>query len=134
MFKFIGGPLSGVALGLHWTETYLLTVTGMMVSVILFTLLGHKLKHTLLSRFYKKRLLFTPRNRRLVKVWRKYGMLGVAFLTPLILTPIGGTIVASSFGESKFRIFLYMFFSALVWGVILTLVIDKLGEKVLEFF
>ncbi|MDJ1470572.1 small multi-drug export protein [Cytophagaceae bacterium DM2B3-1] len=134
MFKFIGGPLSGVALGLHWTETYLLTVTGMMISVILFTFLGKTLKDNFLSRFYKKRLLFTPRNRRLVKIWRKYGMLGVAFLTPIILTPIGGTIVASSFGESKFRIFLYMFLSALAWGVILTLIIDKLGEKVLGFF
>lgn len=134
MFKFIAGPLSGTALGLHWIETYILTVIGMMVSVFLFTFLGNKLKHTLLKRFYKNKLLFTPRNRRLVRIWRRYGMAGVAFLTPLILTPIGGTMVAASFGESKFRVFVYMFFSALFWGIIFTLLVDKLGHTAFNFF
>jgi membrane protein DedA with SNARE-associated domain len=134
MLKFIGGPLSGVALGLHWVETFVCTVAGMMASVFIFTFLGQTLKYTLLRRFYKARRLFTPRNRRIVRIWRKYGMAGVAFLTPLILTPIGGTIVAASFGESKAKIFFYMLVSALFWGLIFTLIIDELGHKVLEWF
>jgi uncharacterized membrane protein len=134
MLKFIGGPLSGVALGLHWVETFGFTVAGMMASVFIFTFLGQTLKSTLFRRFYKARRLFTPRNRRLVRVWRRYGMAGVAFLTPLLLTPIGGTIVATSFGESRFKIFFYMLVSALFWGLVFTLIIDKAGHKVLEWF
>ncbi|MCU0355134.1 MAG: hypothetical protein MUD08_15555 [Cytophagales bacterium] len=134
MFKFIGGPLGGVALGLHWTETALLTVVGMMTSVLVFTYLGQTLRHTVLRRFFKKRKLFTPRNRRLVRIWRKYGMSGVAFLTPLILTPIGGTLVAASFGETRFRIVLYMLASAVFWSLVFTLLIDQLGTVVLGRF
>ncbi len=134
MLKFIGGPLSGVALGLRWGETFLFTVAGMMVSVFIFTFLGQTLKYTLLKRFYKNRRLFTPRNRRLVRIWRQYGMAGVAFLTPLLLTPIGGTIVAASFGESKIKIFAYMFLSALFWGLIFTWTVDKIGHQALDWF
>jgi len=134
MLKFIGGPLSGVALGLHWVETFLLTVTGMMVSVVLFTFLGQTLKRTLLKRFYARRKLFTPRNRRLVRIWRNYGMSGVAFLTPLLLTPIGGTMVAASFGETRLRIFIYMLVSALFWGFIFSFAIDKMGKTALNWF
>ena len=126
--------MSGVALGLHWLETFTFTVVGMMASVFLFTFLGKTLKTTVFRRFYKSKALFSPRNRRIVRIWRQYGMAGVAFLTPILLTPIGGTIVATSFGESKFKIFTYMLISALFWGIILTLLIDKLGHKLLDWF
>jgi hypothetical protein len=129
MLKFIAGPLTGVALDLHWLETFSLTVAGMMLSVFIFTYLGHTLKTTLLRRFYKNRKLFTSRNRRIVRIWTKYGMAGVAFMTPLLLTPIGGTMIAASFGESRIKIFFYMFVSAVFWGLIFTLIIDAVGHE-----
>jgi len=133
MLKFVAGPITGVGLGLHWVETFVLTVMGMMASVIIFTFLGQTLKRTLLKRFYQKRRLFTVRNRRLVRIWRQYGMTGVAFLTPLLLTPIGGTMVAASFGESKPKVFLYMLISAVFWSFVFTLIADKLSHKLADF-
>ncbi len=124
--KFIGGPVSGVAAGLTWIETFLFTVLGMMTSVVIFSLLGENAKKRFLSKFRKNKKLFSPRNRRLVSVWRKYGLLGVAFLTPIILSPIIGTMVAASFGETRKRIFTYMLFSALFWGVIFSFVLTQI--------
>jgi membrane protein DedA with SNARE-associated domain len=133
MIKFIGGPLSGAAAGLTWIETFIFTVLGMMASVLIFSFLGENAKKRFLSRFRKKKkILFTPRNRRIVRIWRKYGLKGVAFLTPLLLTPIGGTIVAASFGEPPKRILIYMLVSAIFWGFIFSLFIQQLNELVFQ--
>ncbi len=131
MVKFIGGPLSGTAFGLSWVETCIFTVLGMMTSVLIFSLLGAEVRSRLFNRRKKKRRLFTTRNRRIVRIWRRYGLTGVAFLTPLIFSPILGTIVASSFGEPWKRIFVYMFVSAVFWGVVFSLLVHQLGHLVL---
>src|ERR1700749_3251818 len=108
MIKFIGGPLSAIALGLEPPETIIFSVLGMMTSVIIFSFVGIWIKDNIFKKFIKPKALFTKRNRQLVGLWSKYGIQGVAFLTPVIFSPIIGTLLAASFGESKLRIFLYM--------------------------
>ena len=131
MVKFIGGPLSGTAFGLGWVETCVFTVLGMMTSVLIFSLLGAGVRSRLFNRRKKKRKLFTTRNRRIVRIWRRFGLKGVAFLTPVIFSPILGTIVAASFGEPWKRIFVYMFVSAVFWVVFFSLLVHQLGHLVL---
>jgi hypothetical protein len=41
-------------------------------------------------------------------------------LTPVILTPIGGTLLAVGFGSPRPKILLYMLISAGFWSVVLT--------------
>jgi uncharacterized membrane protein len=132
MIKFIGGPLSGVAAGLTWVETFIFTVLGMMTTVLLLSFIGKNARKTLFSKFRKKKKLFTPKNRRLVRMWRKYGLKGVAFLTPVFFSPIVGTVMAISFGEPAKRIFFYMLGSALFWGVIFSLFIDELNSLIFQ--
>ncbi len=119
MFKFFIAPFTGFGLGLGFLETYICTVAGMMLSVVLFAYLGKYAKNKLSKMFSKKRKLFSPYNRRLVQIWQKYGMWGVALLTPILFSPIVGTLIASSFGESPLRIIYYMFISASFWGMVL---------------
>lgn len=132
MIKFIGGPLSGVASGLTWIETFIFTVLGMMTTVVVLTLLGANARKRFFSRLKKKNKLFTPKNRRMVKIWRRYGLRGVAFLTPVFFSPIIGTVMAISFGEPTKRIFFYMLGSALFWGVIFSLFIDELHSFIFQ--
>ena len=96
--KFLGGPLSGAALGLTWLETAFCTTLGMMISVVAVTYAGAALQ-ALWHRFNPTpRRLFTRRTRLAIRVWQRSGILGIALLTPVILTPIGGTVLAVSFG------------------------------------
>ncbi len=117
MIKFIAGPTLGQAAGLSWGATVFITVAGMMTSVLLFS--SHKLKKLALSRF-KKRKKFTKSSRRFVMIWKKYGLFGVSFLTPIIFTPIGGTILASFVGGKRKTIIYYMLFSAVFWSIVFT--------------
>lgn len=127
MFKFIAGPVVGAGSGLAFWETALLTILGMMTSVFLFsTIAGKKFREIIVRTFYKNRKLFSPKTRRTVRIWRNYGLKGVAFLTPVIFSPIGGTLIASSFGESKKRIFWYMLVSSVFWGFLFSFVFHSI--------
>lgn len=130
MIKFIFGPLSGYAAGLKLVTTILSTIAGMMTVVFAFTYFGSWLRNNLLNRFFSNKKLFTSRSRKFVVVWKKYGLIGVAILTPLILTPIGGTLLAVSSGSPKEKIILYMFISACFWGISLTFATYFFGRAI----
>ncbi|MHA7131640.1 hypothetical protein [Algoriphagus namhaensis] len=123
-FKFISGPLLGSLAGYGFGKTIFVTVAGTMSSVILFTIVGQKLKDLYIARFPKPK--FTKRNRNIVKVWNKYGQIGIAFLTPLILTPIGGTLILVSFGTKKSTIYFHMLWSSLLWATFFALTIESI--------
>jgi membrane protein DedA with SNARE-associated domain len=129
MLKFIFGPFGGYVVGLNLTTTILITVAGMMTVVVLFTYFGDFMRNKVLSRF-PSRKKFTVRNRKFVRFWKRYGILGVAILTPLLLTPIFGTILAVSFGAPRKQLILFMFISASFWSVFLSSTIYIVGEKV----
>ena len=116
MVKFIAGPTMGPASGLSWGETVLITVAGMMTSVLIFTSKGFKQRIPFL--FGRKRKKFTKKNRRFVGIWKKYGLFGVAFLTPIIFTPIGGSILVSYLGGGRRKIIYYMLISAVFWSLV----------------
>jgi hypothetical protein len=64
--------------------------------------------------------IFTPRNRKIVRIWRKYGLFGIALITPVILSIPIGTLIANSLVNSRRKIIIYMFFSVLFWSLTMT--------------
>jgi membrane protein DedA with SNARE-associated domain len=134
MLKFILGPTLGFGARLHFVTTVLATVSGMMTMVVLFTFFGEWIRLKILIRFKRKKKKFTPNNRRYAGVWKKYGLPGIAFLTPLFLTPIGGTLLAVSSGSPKDKIIFYMFVSAAAWALIFSSIIYFVGGEVLPEF
>ena len=133
MLKFVFGPLGGYAAGFTVVTTILVTVAGMMTVVIVFTLFATWIREKIIMRFFKKRNKFSQRNRRFVTIWKKYGLIGVAALTPILLTPIGGTLLALSSGSPKEKIIFYMFISASVWSVIMSVGLYFFGNEVLRY-
>ena len=68
----------------------------------------------------KTRKVFTARNRKIVRLWKKYGLFGIALITPVILSIPIGTLVANSLVSNRKKIIIYMFFSVLFWSVTMT--------------
>lgn len=133
MLKFIFGPLGGYAAGFPLITTILVTVAGMMTVVLLFTFFGNWIRVKIIGKFFKKRSRFSQSNRRFVTIWKRYGLIGVAALTPIFLTPIGGTILAVSSGSPKEKIIFYMFVSACVWSVVFSCALYFFGNEVLKY-
>jgi membrane protein DedA with SNARE-associated domain len=129
--KFILGPLEGYGLKLHFLTTVIATIGGMMVSVVAFTFFGEWLRHVLLKRFFQKKDVdqnSEKKKSRFSGFIAKYGLGGVAFLTPVFLTPIGGTILAVSLTNSKKKILLFMLISAVFWAFVFTAIVYLLGR------
>ncbi|WP_245964497.1 hypothetical protein [Rufibacter immobilis] len=106
-----------------------LTVAGMMTSVFLFSLIGTAVHNRYVERQRaKNKPMFSKKNRRIVSVWKRFGMSGIAFLTPILLSPVVGTVLATVLGVSKSRIMLHMLWSAVFWGFALTFTLFKLSH------
>jgi hypothetical protein len=129
--KFIFGPTLGYAAGLHLLTTTLVTIAAMMTSVVTFTYFGEWMRVQVLDRFGKKKAVAKVET---VSRWKKFGLFGIAFLTPIILTPIGGTILAVGLGGPKGKILIYMLVSASFWAVILTTSIYYFGDQIIPEF
>lgn len=131
--KFILGPAEGFTFQLHPVVTWAFTVSGMMLSVVVFTYFGGWIRQRVLKRFNKKENAASS-NRKFAGVIKKYGLGGVAFLTPILLTPIGGTIIAVSLGKPKEKILLFMLISTMSWGAVLTVAIYAFGKAIIKWF
>lgn len=121
--KFVLAPPTGIGLGLSEWETMLCTIAGMCTTAFLVPLLGEKV----FTYLRKKRLekgkkvkIFSPRKRLIVKIWQKFSIWGIAFLTPILFSPIVGCAIAVSFGVQKQKILLTMLLSAVFWASLMT--------------
>jgi hypothetical protein len=125
--KFGLAPLLGQGFSMTNWEIIICMIVGMMLTVILLTtLLGNLFYGFLKKVFFKDRKTFSPKSRKIVRVWKQRGLIGVAFLTPILFSPIGGTLIAISFGEHKNKIILYMFLSACFWAPITAFFMDEM--------
>ncbi len=125
--KFFAGPLTGLALGLTWYETALCSAGGMMVSVVLTTYIGKGIQ-ALIGRWRKappKR--FSKSSRLAVRIWKRFGIIGIALLTPLLFTPIGGTILAVALRVQRQAIFFWMLMSGLSVGLVISYLVYRLS-------
>jgi membrane protein YqaA with SNARE-associated domain len=129
MLKVVFGPTMGYAAGLHIVTSMLVTFLGMMTSVVLVTFFGKLLHKGVLKKWFEKQEQSAATSK-----WKKYGLTGLAILTPLLLTPIGGSILAVAGGYSRPKIIVYMLISASLFAVIATGIIYYFGPQILPDF
>jgi hypothetical protein len=67
-----------------------------------------------------KKKLFTRKNRMLVKILNSYGLPGIAFITPTIISiPVGSILAGRLFANHK-KVLLYLSLSVILWSAILS--------------
>ncbi len=109
------GIITGVALGLYPTLSGAVSIASAVVGVTLVVVAGERLQGLI----YHSRWL-AKRRARIERVWKRYGIPGVALQAPLLTGPLLATILALSLGAPP-RILLYwMFASIALWGFVLT--------------
>ena len=133
MFKFIGGPAFGAAYDLNVPVTAVMTVLGMMTTVLIISFFGIRLRQWIQTKFVKQRKVFTKQNRRIVKVWRGYGEFGVAFFTPIFFSPVLGTLIVTTLGGKRRRVISFMLVSAVFWAFLIALLSDFLLDWLFRF-
>ncbi len=124
--KFVAGPLTGFGLGLSMLETIVCTWIGMMFTVTVMLTIGRFLVQQIARIRVQKPKLFSGRVRYAVSIWQRFGIKGIALMTPLLFTPIGGSLLALSFKVPTPRVLFFMAISGIFWSVIFTVMFYQL--------
>lgn len=124
--KFVAGPLTGFGLGLSMLETIVFTWVGMMFTVTVMLTIGRFLVQQIARIRVQKPKLFSGRVRYAVSIWQRFGIKGIAVMTPLLFTPIGGSLLALSFKVPTPRVLFFMAISGIFWSVIFTVLFYQL--------
>ena len=76
--------------------------------------------YTYVAANQEEKKIFTKKTRRIVRIWKKYGLIGIALLTPILLSIPVGTFIASRLVPQRSTVILYMLFALLFWSVVLS--------------
>jgi hypothetical protein len=128
--RFFLGPALGIGFGLGIGPTILLTTAGMMSTVFFITFFSHIIQ-IFIQYFFsiKKNKKFTSRTRKFIKIWKYSGVKGIAFITPIVLSPVIGAILLNAVGAKKKEIIKWMLLSALLWASIESALFYFLGNS-----
>jgi uncharacterized membrane protein len=124
--KFVAGPLTGFGLGLSMLETIVCTWVGMMFTVTVMLTIGRFLVQQIARIRVQKPKLFSGRVRYAVSIWQRFGIKGIAVMTPLLFTPIGGSLLALSFKVPTPRVLFFMAISGIFWSIVFTVLFYQL--------
>jgi hypothetical protein len=109
------GIITGVALGLSPTLSGAVSISSGLAGVTLVVALGGRLRHLI----YRSRRL-AKRRERIERVWKRYGIPGVALQAPLLTGPVLATLLALALGAPARPLLLWMLASVVFWGAVLT--------------
>ncbi len=131
-FKFIAGIILGltgpVEKRLSIFETITFSTIGMMITIVIITFLGEKIISSRQEKLKDKpkTIKISWKKRLVSRIKSRWGLLGIAFFTPVLFSPPGGALLAVSIGAPRLKIFISMFISAIFWGLVLSPIADKL--------
>jgi|688.fasta_scaffold818928_2 hypothetical protein len=121
IIKFSMGTLTAIAADLGITGS-LANVIGGIIGIVLFTYLGGFIQEFLAYKFPKKfGRKFSSSTRFLVKVKQRFGLNGIAAITPIFLSIPVGVMFALALTHDKKKIMIAMFSSMFFWAILLFL-------------
>jgi Ca2+/H+ antiporter, TMEM165/GDT1 family len=109
------GIITGVALGLSPALSGAVSIASAIVGVTLGVAAGGRLQQLI----YRSRRL-AKRRERIERVWKRYGIPGLALQAPLLTGPLLATLLALTLGAPPRPLLLWMLASVVIWGVVLT--------------
>jgi uncharacterized membrane protein len=110
---------AGFAFGLGPTVTCLATIAGGVTGVLIVLIPGERIGAWLARRKKKKPESKGPG--RAMRIWQKYGLVGLAFFSPIFPGAPAGALVALSLGSPKWKTLAWFSLSVIVWSVGVTL-------------
>ena len=90
---------------------------GAIISVVFYTYFGKAIDGWIRKTFRRNKSISFAKKRRRYLFWKKYGVVGTAFMAPFI-SPMASVGIAVSFRESPRRIIFFTSLSILFWTLI----------------
>ena len=125
--KFLFAPSLAISAGFGYLKTIVITFCGGSIGILFFYFFGTwvmkkiKPKNTSISISEKnKKKIFTRTNKMIVRIKAKYGLLGLSFITPAIISIPIGSILAAKYFRKNPKTLSYLLISLFFWCILLT--------------
>jgi hypothetical protein len=124
----IGFPTAMIAFEMNFVKVILVTCGGGIAGNILFTYISAAIIRAIHNFRAKRNLIhkkkiFNKFNRRVIRVKQRFGLAGIAFITPMFLSTPVGAFIAERFYRDKKKIILYLCISTVLWAFSLYFII-----------
>jgi hypothetical protein len=134
-FKYVPGVFATFYPGSPFSfwDRVLCTSLGFMAGVLVYAYAGTWLADQ--YRKWRQKPQTQPRkpSERMTRLWNRYGLIGVAFLTPPIISPPIGVGLALAFGARRTDIVKYMGLSILLWAPVFAACGEYIRDRLTEW-
>lgn len=132
MVKPVLAPTVAFASGLHIVESIVLSTLGIISSVTIVAMAGERIRAFFAARRARlgKPEPVRTMSPRVLAVWDRYGVAGIAFITPLLLSPPGGGFAAAALGISRARIITHVAWAGTLWSTVYSVFWYFFGDAV----
>ncbi len=100
-----------------WYWDMLIVSSGGTIGVLVFTYLG-----AIISKYLSQYHFFKfkhGRLKKLIHIKNSYGLIGIAFLSPVLISIPVGCIISASFEHDKHKIMRWQLMSVFFWSILL---------------
>ncbi|NHN30396.1 small multi-drug export protein [Paenibacillus agricola] len=108
----------GFTLQLHPVTTAILSALGSLLSAVIIIFFGSSLRNWLIQRFQRKN---GGKDSRMSRIWNRYGIIGLGFLSPLLTGAPLGAAIGISFNAEPRKLLLWMAVGIIFWSCVLTI-------------
>jgi hypothetical protein len=120
-FVKLGVPSAILLFKYNFVKVMLVSCAGGITGNIIFTNLSAsilKWMHYYREKRNIQKRSFTKTTRRMIRIKQRFGLVGIAFITPVISQPIGA-FFAEKFFKDKKKVILYLSVSVIFWAMAL---------------
>jgi len=117
-------PLSIIKYDFNFIQTLLYSVAGGVLSVFVFAYLSDKIYKIINKRNKNKAKKRSVKKALAIKTARKYGLIGIAVLTPVFLSIPIGTYLALYFFPEKRKTIPILITSVVGWSLVLSVAVS----------
>ena len=120
-------PLSVIKYDFNFIQTFLFSVAGGVIGVFVFSFLSDKIYKLIERRSQNKIKKRSVKKAFAIITARKYGLIGIAFLTPILFSIPIGTYLALYFFPEKRKTIPILITSVVGWSLVLSFVLTVLS-------
>lgn len=122
-FSKLGMPAAVILFKFNFLKVFLVSCAGGIGGTVFYTYLSaflinwwEKFKHS--RNLFQNKKVFTKSNRRLIRIKNRFGLTGIAILTPVILSIPLGAFLGERFFKKKSKVILAISFWVVIWSVV----------------
>jgi hypothetical protein len=107
----------GLYINLNPLVIFIASSAGSILSAFLVIMLGERIRKWIIKWRYGNR---KPEHGKIYNIWKKYGVIGLGLLSPLLFGAPLGAALGIGLGANKNHLLLWMTVGIVIWSAVLT--------------